>query len=117
MTKLLNFVLNCNAAALQNHNLSGEILRLNESIRTVADSSSEEEEDDNMAPPDQPIPGGNAAGNANNAGDAGNVQGAGNVAPAARPEAKLNKKLPEFQAEESTLSASLWLVDYEHTKG
>ena len=42
------------ASAVQNHNLSGEILRLNESIRTVADSSSEEEEDDNMAPPDQP---------------------------------------------------------------
>ena len=71
-------------AALQNHNLSGEILRLNESIRTVAGSSSEEEEDDNMAPPDQPVPGGNAAGNANNAGDA--VQGAGNVVAAARPE-------------------------------
>ena len=44
-------------SALQNQNLSGEILRLNESIRTVADSSSEEEEeeDDNMAPPDQPF--------------------------------------------------------------
>ena len=70
-----------------------------------------------MAPPDQPVPGGNAAGNANNAGDAGIVQGAGNVAAAARPETKSNKKLPEFHAEESTLSASLWLVDCEHTKG
>ena len=53
-------------SALQNENLSGEILRLNESIRTVADSSSEEEEeDDNM--PDQQGAGGNAAGNAGNA--------------------------------------------------
>ena len=39
------------------------------------------------------------------------------AAAAARPEAKSNKKLPEFHAEESTLSASLWLVDCEHTKG
>ena len=73
-----------------------------------------------MAPPDQPAPGGNAAGNVGNAGNAGNAQGAqgaGNAAAAARPETKSNKKLPEFHAEESTLSASLWLVDCEHTKG
>ena len=79
--------------------MSGEILRLNESVRTVADSSSDseevEEEDDDMGPPDQPVPGGNAAGNAGNAGNA-DAQGAGNAAAAARPETKPKKNCRSF---------------------